>query len=287
MTQGNYILINSGLYSELFELGGDSLLAVYSILKSKRNKNGKINCEKGRNIYHTLREQSKLSVTTLRRYMKQLLATGTCYFDNKGNLSFLGGNKLNSKYKNKRVLIELEIDNFTKTKLNCFKVRLLTMERKQKNRIDRRFEQNKLMWREDKGHRLTQQELNFKNSWTELDNTYASNKETYNVKTVLSNLGYSKLKFGETRSKSAGNYWKKKLEKYGIITTKRNFEYITKRTWREYLCLKYSDNTLIYRKGKVYRQLISSFKVESEKIKTTIEKLEYLDFDFCHFLSLQ
>jgi len=37
MTQGNYILINSGLYSELFELGGDSLLAVYSIIKSKRN----------------------------------------------------------------------------------------------------------------------------------------------------------------------------------------------------------------------------------------------------------
>ena len=93
----DYVLVHSILYSELLALGGDSLVATYSMLKFRRNKNSKINKENGRNIYHTLREETKLSVTTLRKQVKELIKLEVCYFDNKGNLCFLGGKKLNKK----------------------------------------------------------------------------------------------------------------------------------------------------------------------------------------------
>ena len=59
----NYININSRLYSELFELGGDNLIAVYSKLKYAKNSAIKIYKEDNKNIYITLKEKTNLSIT--------------------------------------------------------------------------------------------------------------------------------------------------------------------------------------------------------------------------------
>ena len=281
----DYVLVHSILYSELLALGGDSLVATYSILKFRRNKNSKINKENGRNIYHTLREETKLSVSTLRKQVKELIKLGVCYFDNKGNFCFLGGKKLNKKYKNKRVLVG--IGNFKQTKLYSFRVRVFRMEQIQKNVIDRRDKLNKVIGREAKGYRLTLREINLLKSLSDRYLDYASNKSSFEVKTVLSNQGFSKLKHGETKSKSSGNYWKKKLISAGIIKVKRRFQFIKKCKREEYLFLKRNvDRTFMFKNGKLFKELIPEFTTtEFNKPDTTIKKLDYLQFDFCFFLA--
>ena len=94
----NYVNINSKLYAELFEIGGDNLIAVYSHLKF--GKNGAIKIYKeDKNIYHTLKQKTNLSVTTLRKYIKILIKENLCYFDTKGNFVLKGTNKINKQYK--------------------------------------------------------------------------------------------------------------------------------------------------------------------------------------------
>ena len=279
--QKNYVLVNSRLYAELFSIGGDSLVATYSMLKFRRNKNSKINKEENRNIYHTLREQSKLSVTTLRKQVKELIKLEICFFDNKGNFCFLGGEKLNKKYKNKRVFVE--VGTFKQTKMYSFRVRIFKMEQSQKNAIDKRDRLNKLKGRQAKGFWLSEKERNF------IDRKDNYSQDSFTGKTVLSNQGYSKLKHGETKSKSAGYYWKKKLVSAGIIKTKRNFRYIKKCTKKEYLFLKRNiDKTLMYKNGKLFQELSSEFTTgdfPKKVINTSIKKLDYLSFDFCYFLA--
>ena len=62
----------------------------------------KIYKEGNRNIYHTLREKTGLSVTTLRKYIKVLNNLDISYFDTVGNFVLVGRNKINEKYKKKK-----------------------------------------------------------------------------------------------------------------------------------------------------------------------------------------
>jgi len=294
----NYININSKLYAELFSEGGDSLVAVYAMLKfakrieniTKKKSAIKIYKEKNRNIYHTLKDKTNLSVTTLRKYIKELQKLELCRFDSVGNFVLVGVNKINKRYcglrRPKRVPIE--VGTFSETKLFSFRVRIIRAEQIQKNRIDRRYEQNKVIGRISKGYRLSQKEINFKDSWNDSDLTYAEDRSSFNAKTVMSNYGFSKLKFGETKTKSNGFYWKKKLVGAGIIKTRRKFKYLRKCTYKEYRELKFNvDISLMYSEGKLFRELIPEFTTTNFPVKEKVEKLDYLQFDFCHFLSEQ
>ncbi len=107
---------------------------------------------------------------------------------------------------------------------------------------------------------LTSKENKFFKSWREADKNYATQQHTYNANTVLSNKGYSKLKNGAT--KTNGSYWKKKLIKANLITVERQFTFIKKCTYKEYLYHKYEvGRNFLYAKGKMYLEGIPSFSL--------------------------
>ena len=130
-----YTNINSKLYALIFEQGGDNLLAVYSILKSAKRINGKVLKEQNRNIYHTLKTETTLSVSTLRKYIKELSKLNLCYFDRKGNFCLVGGNSINKQVKTRKY-VRVEIGTLVQTRLFSLRVRIHTMERLQKKAID-------------------------------------------------------------------------------------------------------------------------------------------------------
>lgn len=285
----NYVNINSRLYADLFENGGDNLVAVYTMLKSAKNGGIKIYKE-NRSIYHTLKSKTNLSISTLRKYIKVLMEMDICYFDLSGNFVLAGNNKINKEFRSRRnKCVPVEIGTYKETKLYSFRVRVLTAEQQQKNRIDRRYKQNNIIARESKSYRLSEEELRFKKSWTKSDLKYADNLESFNAKTVMSNHGFSRLKFGETKSKSSGQYWKKKLVRAGIIKTRRKYQYIKKCSYKEYRVLKLTvDKSLMFSEGKLFKELCPEFTTtDFPKAAKKIEKLDYLQFDFCHFLANQ
>ena len=272
-----YVHINSKLYADLFSLGGDNLVAVYCMLKFSKNGEIKIYKEKNRNIYHTLKTKTNLSVTTLRKYVKQLVKLEVCYFDSVGNFVLKGNNKLNKEYK-KRKLTRVKVGSYKQTRLFSFAVRIRTMERLQKKAIDRRHEQNKILARQRKGHCITKREKNFLKSCE----MYKSEGD-YNAKTVLSNQGYSKLKKGYEASKSVGYYWKKNLVSAEIIKTERQFKFLRKGTKLDYLENREFDRTVVYKNGKIYKELIPSFTTNTEAKKEVYKKKNYLQFDMIDF----
>ena len=272
-----HVHINSKLYADLFSLGGDNLVAVYCMLKFSKNGEIKIYKEKNRNIYHTLKTKTNLSVTTLRKYIKQLVKLEVCYFDSVGNFVLKGNNKLNKEYK-KEKLVRVKVGSYKQTRLFSFFVRIRTMERLQKKAIDRRHEQNKILARQRKGHCITKREKNFLKSCE----MYKSEGD-YNAKTVLSNQGYSKLKKGYEASKSVGYYWKKKLVSAEIIKTERQFKFLRKGTLLDYLQNREFDRTIVFKKGKIYKELIPSFTTNIDTKKEVYKKKSYLQFDMIDF----
>ena len=293
MTQSKFTTINSRLYSELFSLGGDSLVSVYAILKASKNKEVKIYKEGNKNIYHTLKAKTGLSVTTLRKYIKILNNLGVSYFDTVGNFVLIGRNKINDRYEKKKFIIIQIGKNLTETKLYSFKVRLLRMETIQKSRIIRREKLFKIKERQDKGYFLTKSEKKLIKNLTVKDLEYLNDKESFCAKTVLSNIGFSKLQFNSKEvSKSRGWYWKKRLIESEIIKVTRRFKYLRKGTKKEYNLLRQINPALKFRNGRLFEELTSEFivgkkeQVPSFAVKENkIEKLDYLQFDFLYFLA--
>jgi hypothetical protein len=161
------------------------------------------------------------------------------------------------------------------------------METIQKNRIDRREKQVKIKERQDKGYFLTTSEKALIKNLTEKDLEYLNNKESFCAKNVLSNAGFSKLQSESTdNTKSSGYYWKKRLIKAEIIEVKRRFKYLRKSTYREYRFLRLDFPQIRFKNGKIFEELIPEFIVgKFEKKQTEIKKLNYLSFDFLHFLA--
>jgi len=274
----HYTNINSKLYATLFEEGGDSLLSVYAKLKfAKRNKT-KIFKENGRSIYHTLKTETNLSVSTLRKYIKILIKQNLCSFDSKGNFCLVGTNKINKQYKSKKQ-VRVEIGTFAQTKLFSFRVRIHTMERLQKNAIDRKYKQKNIIARMSKGYFTSKQERNFLKN---CDRKYKT-VEDYNAKTILSNQGYSTLKHGAERSKSSGYYWKKKLVKAKLIQVERRFKFLRKGTKLDYLENRKFDRTIVYKNGRIFKELIPSFTTNIKEAKVNYKKQSHLQFDMIDF----
>ena len=278
----NYTNINSRLYAHLFSIGGDNLVAVYVMLKFAKNGAIKINKENNRNIYHTLKSKTNLSVTTLRKYIKILVREELCRFDSRGNFCLIGNNKINNKYKKGLTkVVPLEIGSYKETKLFSFRVRLKRMEQNQKNTIDKRYKLNNIIARKSKGYFTTKQEDNF------LKKCEGKLWNEYTAKTILSNQGYSKLKHGEERSKGSGYYWKTKLVEANIVQTKRRFKFLRKSTLSDYLQNRGFDRTVVFKNGKIYKELTPSFTTDIKEPTKQIEKLEHLGFDFLHWWSAQ
>ena len=273
------VYINSVLYNQLFLVGGDSLVAVYCMLRFHKNRQIKYYKE-NINIYQTLKKRTGLSVTTLRKYIKEISRLGLCRFDSVGNFCLFGTSKVNKLYqpKNKRPkLVKIEVGTFAETKLFSFRVRVLSMEQAQKNRIDRRDRLSKIIGRAKKGYFLTKFEKSSYKNMTDLDKKYTLEDNEFTAKTVLSNEGFSKLKFGESKSKGSGRYWRNKLVSAGIIKTRRVFHFIREGSHKEYLYMKYNiDISVVYRKGKLFKELVPEFTTTSFSIPLSIEEVKSL-----------
>ena len=161
------------------------------------------------------------------------------------------------------------------------------METIQKSRIERREKLFKIKERQDKGYFLTKSEKNLIKNLTNKDLEYLNDRESFCAKTVLSNIGFSKLQFNSTEvSKSRGWYWKKRLIKSEIIEVKRRFKYLRKGTKKEYNLLRQINPALKFRNGRLFEELTSEFIVGKFAVEENkIEKLDYLQFDFHHFLA--
>lgn len=254
-----YTNINSKLYSDLFSIGGDNLLAVY--VKLKAGKNGAIKIYKEeRNIYHTLKSKTNLSITTLRKYIKVLIREELCHFDTVGNFVMVGTNKINKRYKKKKA-VKIQVGTYMETKLNCFFVRIHNMERLQTKALNRKYKQQNISSRMKKNCYISKQELRFLNHCEKLGRTF----EGYTAKTVLSHQGFCKLKKGVFTSKSAGYYWKNKLITAKKIQTKRIIEHLKKASKEEYNSMKYQYRGLIYRGGRIFQEKPSQFTTDMSK----------------------
>lgn len=282
----NYTNINSILYSELFSLGGDSLISVYAHLKFGKNGAIKYYKQEKTSIYKTLKQATNLSITTLKKYIPILQKEGLVYFDTVGNFCILGNNKINILYKKKgrTKLVPIEIaKTFKETKLFSFRVRIKSMEQTQKNAIDLKSHRNNLIAKAQKRQFLTKLEFKQLKNITKRKLSV----DNLNDKVILSIQGYYKLKSGKRNNSNNGQYWKAKLQTAGIIKTRRVQELIKKSTEEEFKALNSYDKSLFYYKGAVYQESISEFtttefhnpapKVINRETKS--KPLQHLSFD--------
>lgn len=281
------VIINSKLYGVLFEAGDDRLVSVYATVKSvKRGKNviEAYKAKNGRIVggYSLLRRKTKLSLSVLKKYIPQLINLGLIEFS-QGNIHLLGNNKLNQQYKTKKFVPITIGHNFCQTQMFSYYVRVCSMEGRQKNAIDKKFERIKIKAQAEKRGFLTPKQ------WKIYKNTQSSHLENFVDKVILSNEGFCKLKSGEEDNRSKGCYYKRKLVKNKLIKSIRRKEFIKTATIQEYRFLKRIDKTLTYYNGKIFKELTAEFRALTEYKEEKVEKQEskplaHLSFDFIHWL---
>lgn len=254
--------IDSKLYYDLYEKGGDRLIAAYSILKTSRNNEIKYYAHTAKNGkvvsgYSLLRSKTVISLNSLKVYVPILIEMGLCYFDTNGDFVLLGSKKLKEKYTNKKIVPILIGKNIIDTAHNAISVRLFSAERQQIKQIEVKQNRRELLTQavDPKNLKL------FKKAKRVLKK-YSGVEITITDKTVLSNQGFAKIKDGEENNKSRGAYWKRILKQKSIVKTQRRFENICEIPYADYLKLKYSGQkprNHTYYKGFLCIELVSSF----------------------------
>jgi len=293
--------ISSKLYFDLYQKGGDKLIAVYAILKTSRNNEVKYYSYTSKNNkfiggYSLLRAKTNLTLHSIQKYVSILIDMELCFIDKNGDFVLLGNDKIKKKYNNKLLPIKIGV-NLTDTAYNSLAVRAFSMEKTQKTQIEKKQTRSEII--ACGSSRVSKY----------YDKKYGHNLEV-NEKIVLSLQGFGDLKHGEDNKirdiKSSGAYYKRKLREKGFIKTKREFKKIEKITYNEYLQMKKYfnlSNKVTYKNGWLVEEQISSFttsfiKKETvsivEPIKTILikddtvnkevyKKKQYLQFDMIDF----
>lgn len=253
--------ISSKLYYDLFERGGDKLIAVYSTIKMSRKNEIKYYAYKSKNNkfvsgYSLLRAKTKLSLSSIQKYVPILIEIGVCKIEDNGDFSILGGEKTKELYSSRK-LVPVGVENtLTKTAYNSFAVRVFSSEKQQLREI--KIKQNR--------SELLRQVSN--PSSTEVYKKALKVQKKYGDeiavidKTVLSNQGYAVLKDGSRDYKSKGYYWKNKLQEKGLIKSKRRFEKVSEMSFEKYKQLKnygLLNNNNTYCNGFLVEEKVSSF----------------------------
>lgn len=264
--------INSVLYNHLysvaplFNLDGDRLISVYSVLRASRNGKESIKAEGRLKGIGLVSKVTGISRKTLSKYLAVLISLNLVSFSRNGSLLFAGNKKLEEKYRSKskkervkylKIIIGKTI---AETALNSYNIRLHGYIDSIKRRIDK-------------------------------NETSTELKSTKLDKVTLSVLGFGLLKSGQRNKSSKGNYWKRKVIKAGYIYTSRQYEFIDYCTYEEYKS-EY-DRTLRWENNKLYKELpsvISTTALPPGKeiktktvIKSNYKKKEYLQLDMIDF----
>lgn len=255
--------INGKLYFQLYQLGGDKLISVYLILKASKDKRRSIInpiIKSGKTIKHfrLLKLKTGLSEPTLKKYIPKLESLGICRFTDNGGFYLMGNNKTRIKFSENN-FFKIEVSTLTETVLNVFAVRLHNKYIKQQKAIDKTAYRIKVLAKAERNFFLSSNELK---TFKKLNSKGISISDLQNrEKTALSNEGFALLKTGREDVKMVGFYWKQKLVKNKIIQTKRDFQFIAKMSYLEYLSLKRntSNYKLTFKNGKVFEELISEY----------------------------
>lgn len=260
--ENKIVRINSRLYFDLFNKGGDKLISTYCILKSNPDafstyysfKSGNNKEVSGFNI---LRSKTNLTLHTLKKYVPILIDMGLCYFNHIGNFVLIGNNKTNTLYNSKKIIPIKIGKNLTDTAYNCISIRIHSAQKQQQKQIIKKQNQKELLSQvaNPKNSKSYRQAVKLKKQLNGLEIEITD-------KTVLSNKGYAVIKDGTTDNKSKGSYWKNVLKNKGIVETKRQYKKIRKISIEEFNSLKnnglISSNLSFYR-GYLVEELISMF----------------------------
>lgn len=262
------VRIPSKLYHKLWETGnlspgltGDKLIAVYAILKSSRGGSAVFSAYTSKNNkrvggYSLLRQVANVSLTTLQKYVPVLLELGLCHFNDNGDFVFVGNNKLKEVFNRKLVPIVIG-KSLVETSYNVISVRLHAAHSQQTRQIGKKRKRSEIL---KQGENPFSQRMYKKAK--RLKEKYGDSVKVTD-KAVLSIQGYAKLKDGSLDKKSKGAYWKTKLCKLGMVSTKRRFSYSSPMSYNDFQMMKkYDDampsNVIYKRKGAVV-EYISTF----------------------------
>ena len=269
--------IDSKLYFDLYQKGGDKLIAVYAILKTSRDGEVKYYSYTSKNNkfvggFSLLRSKTNLTLHSIKKYVPVLIDMGLCFIDKNEDFVMLGNEKTKSVYKSKKLVPITVGKNITKTVLFSFAVRSFSAEKKQKTEINKKLTRSEIISQgaNPKNLKALKKAKRLHGEVTDL-----------NEKTVLSLQGFGVLKHSKKNEikniKSTGSYWKRKLKNANIIKTKREFKKIDKITFSEYLTLKkYGDlkNRHTYKNGYLVEETISSFSTNFKSNTMAQPKLE-------------
>jgi hypothetical protein len=117
--------ISSKLYFDLYQKGGDKLIAVYVILKTSRNGEIKYYSHKSKNNkfvggFSLLRSKTNLTLHSIKKYVPILIDMGLCFIDKNGDFVMIGNEKIKDLY-NSRKLVPINIGvNLSETSLYSF-----------------------------------------------------------------------------------------------------------------------------------------------------------------------
>lgn len=282
----NVARIPSRVYFELFQtatsnfVDPDKVIACYSIIKTSREKEKYLAYTAKNNKfvggYALLRKETNLSLNSLKKYVPSIIDAGLICFEDNGDVSVLGNNKLKTQYENEKLVPIQILGTLSKTAKSSFNVRLHSAKKQQEALIKKKRHQRELLMQ-------VSNPTNYK-KYKEAQRFVRKNgtKDIQLIdKVVLSNEGYCKLKFGEANNKSKGHYWKSTMKELGFIKTKRNFKKIKKMSFGEYKLFKSQCDDLIrnrftYFRGHLVEEQISEImpqeKSKSIKAKRGFEK---------------
>lgn len=289
--------INSRLYFDLFERGGDRLIAVFSILKMSRcsDKYYSYTAKNNKFVggYSLLRAKTNLSLHAIKTYVPTLVEMGLISILDNGDVYVLGGEKIKDLYSSRKLVPILIGKNMNSTSDNSLLVRLHSSQLQQQREIEKKQNQSVLLKQLSKP---TNPKL-YKKA-VKLSKRLGGKEITIVDDVVLSNQGYAVLKRGVEDNKPMGCYWKRKLIKNGLIMSKRRFIKIKKMKYSEYLeyISYYPNSRAVFRNGFLCEEAIATLSVkdiigEIEEMPKNLEilpspvtkPLSYLSFDMIHF----
>lgn len=261
--------ISSKLYFDLFQKGGDRLIAVYSILKTSRESDKYYSYTAKNNKfvggYSLLRAKTTLTLHSIEKFVPMLIDMEICRINNNGDFYILGGEKTKELYSSRK-LVPIKIGkNLNDTADNAMSVRVFSAKHQQERQIVKKQNRSELL--SQLSNPLLYKKA--KRLLKKLD----GKEITILDEVVLSNQGYAYLKNGTEDNKSMGCYWKQKLVKKGIVKSERRYTKKQKMSFVEYITFKnnYPHNKAVYRNGFLCKEEIATLNpIDLTEIKEEI-----------------
>ena len=218
------ILLSNLEYDHLYNEGGDSLVAFFATLRSRKGAHLiTIKCKE--RLTGAITRISGLSRGTVKKYLPELVRIGLVKQE-KGALLIRGRKWSNTnlpRLKNRK-LIPIEVcDKFTDTKTSSFHVRIHSNLKSQEKESSKKAERIQLLEQHHRGQTKSLKDLKRSKRLIKKGHTLTSLKNSHRLNSTLANSTFLNIKNNVVDgSKGGGCYHKVKLLKRGLIQQQRN-----------------------------------------------------------------